>query len=85
MTIQDRYVKEVVERASALPPEEMFKDPIYQHATRVPTRQGDFTYGLDWERVHGPTDDGEHLGFNSYTDRFETGGDEIEFSDERDF
>lgn len=27
----------------------------------------------------------QHLGFNPYTDRFETGGDEIEFADESDY
>lgn len=60
MTIHDRYVKEVVERASAIQPQAMFKDreggPIMR-AKLVPTHQGDFTYGLDWERVHGATEE----------------------------
>lgn len=88
VTIQDRYVKEVVERASALPPEDMFKGVDggpYMRAKLVPTRQGDFTYGLDWERTHAPTDDTEHLGYNPHSDRYETGGDEIEFADESEY
>ena len=29
----------------------------FQRAKLMPTRQGDFTYGLDWERTHGPTEE----------------------------